>query len=105
MVLSSKISAQCSEPVSSPSNRPNPPPTAKPDNARKELTRTCAHNSPDALSSKNDFTTALGAGKKRLGSRLTDDAHCHTINKAMGMAQGSARITRALGQSRGLMAT
>src|ERR1700735_2041900 len=99
MVVSSRVSAQRNEPVNNPSSSPSPPPTTKPDNARKALTRTCDHNSPEALSSKKECNTARGAGKKRLGRIPAEDAHCQTINNEMGTTQGNACFTRACGRN------
>src|SRR5580658_8661229 len=99
MVVSSRISAQRSEAVSKPSKSPTPPPTKKPDKARRVLTRTCIHNSPEALSSRNERTTARGEGRKRLGRIPAEDAHCQTINNEMGTIQGNACFARILGRS------
>src|SRR6202167_6763915 len=96
MVVSSKISAQCSEAVSNPSKSPTPPPTTKPDKARRVLTLTCIHNSPETLSSMNELTTARGEGKKRLGKIPAEDAHCQTINSEMGTTHGNACFARIL---------
>src|ERR1700728_1811017 len=98
MVVSSKISAQCIEAVSNPSNSPTPPPTTKPDKARRVLTLTCIHSSPEALSAMNELTTARGDGRKRLGRIPAEDAHCQTINNEMGTTQGKARFARILGR-------
>src|ERR1700683_988718 len=99
MVVSSRISAQCIEAVSNPSNSPTPPPMTKPDKARRVLTRTCIHNSPEALSSMNELTTARGEGRKRLGRIPAEDDHCQTIKSKMGTTQGNDRFTRMLGRS------
>src|ERR1700731_4609251 len=97
MVVSSRISAQCIEAVSNPSKNPTPPPTTKPDRARKVLTLTCIHNSPEALSSTNELTTARGEGRKRPGRIPAEDAHCQTINSEMGTIQGDACFARTRG--------
>src|ERR1700683_2223131 len=99
MVVSSRISAQCIEAVSNPSKSPTPPPTTKPDKARRGLTRKCIHNSPEMLSSMNELTTARGEGRKRLGRIPAEDAHCQTINSEMGNTQGKACFARTLGRS------
>src|ERR1700678_274619 len=90
MVVSSRISAQCLEAVSNPSKSPTPPPTTKPDKARRVLTRTCTHNYAEMLSSMNELTTARGEGRKRLGRIPAEDAHCQTINSEMGTTHGNA---------------
>src|ERR1700691_4398558 len=99
MVVSSRISAQCIEAASHASKSPIPPPTTKPDKARRVLTRTCIHNSPEALSSMNELTTARSEGRKRLGRIPAEDAHCQTINNEMGTTQGKACFARTLGRS------
>src|SRR5580658_5719953 len=99
MVVSSRISAQCIEAVSNPSNSPTPPPTTKPDKARRVLTRTCIHNSPEMLSSMKELTTARGEGRKRLGRIPAEDAHCQIINNETGTTQGNACFARTLGRS------
>src|ERR1700691_3820793 len=99
MVVSSRISAQCREAVSNPSNSPTPPPTTKPDKARRVETRTCIHNSPEMLSATNELTTARGEGRKRLGRIPAEDAHCQTINSEMGTTHGNACFARVLGHS------
>src|SRR5580698_11206344 len=99
MVVSSRISAHRIEAVSNPSNNPTPPPTTKPDRARRVLTRTCIHNSPEALSAMNELTTERGEGRKRLGRIPAEDAHCQTINSEMGTTQGNACFARTLGRS------
>src|ERR1700728_1329350 len=99
MVVSSRISAHGIEAVSTPSNSPTPPPTTKPDKARRVLTRTCIHNSPEMLSSMNELTTARGEGRKRLGRIPPEDAHCQTINSEMGTTQGNACFARTLRRS------
>src|ERR1700683_2618630 len=99
MVVSSRISAQCIEAVSNPSNSPTPPPTTKPVKARRVLTLTCIHNSPDALSSMNELTTARGEGRNRLGKIPVEDDHCQTIKSEMGTTHGKACFARTLGVS------
>src|ERR1700689_3164359 len=99
MVVSSRISAQCIEAVSNPSKSPTPPPTTKPDKARRVLTRTCIHNSPEALSSMNELTTARGEGRKRLGRIPAEDVHCQAINRERGTSHGNACFARILGRS------
>src|ERR1700728_1552680 len=98
MVVSSRISAQCIEAVSNPSNNPTPPPTTKLDKARRVLTRTCIHNSPERLSSMHELTTARGEGRKRLGRVPAEDAHCQPINSKMGTTQGKACFASILGR-------
>src|ERR1700678_2313402 len=97
MVVSSNISAQRNEAVSNPSSSPTPPPTTKPDKARRVLTRTCIHNSPEALSSMNEVTTARGEGRNRLGKTPAEDAHCQEISSKTGTTQGSACLAKTLG--------
>jgi hypothetical protein len=62
------------------------------------LTRTCIHNSPEALSATNELTTARGEGRKRLGRMPAEDAHCQTINNKMGTIHGNACFARTLGR-------
>src|ERR1700689_1634969 len=98
MVVSSRISAQCIEAVSNPSKSPTPPPTTKPDKARRVLTRTCIHNSPEMLSSMNELTTARGEGRKRLGRIPAEDDHCQTIKSKMGTTHDNACFPRVPGR-------
>src|SRR5580698_6127794 len=103
MDVSVGAAALCKEAVSNPSKSPIPPPTTKPDKARRVLTRTCIHNSPEILSPMNELTTARGEGRKRLGRIPAEDAHCQTINSKTGTTQGNACFARILGRNSAFM--
>ena len=92
MLESSSVSKKRTEPVSSPSASPRPPPMARPASARPALTFTCVHSSPDTASVQAALITSTGAGSTRVDSHPSDEAICHTTIRPTGTSQGTRRF-------------
>uniref|UniRef100_A0A7S3XRX8 Uncharacterized protein n=1 Tax=Heterosigma akashiwo TaxID=2829 RepID=A0A7S3XRX8_HETAK len=90
-VVSSRASAAFQVPVSRPSTRPRPPPSASAEKARTVLTATWWANSPERSSRQNAAATAAGSGRMRADSRPLREASSQATRMAAGSSQGVRR--------------
>ncbi|MDR2463231.1 MAG: hypothetical protein LBD30_05580 [Verrucomicrobiales bacterium] len=77
-----------------------PPPTAKPANARRELTHTWRGNSPLRLSRHAARATPSGDGSSVMSSKSQTESNCHAESVSAGTSHGSRRRNKSRPETR-----